>query len=330
MNYDVLVEVGIHLDQDLDTHKSNNSLQVKRSHSQKNFILFTLGMEEKKIRMLKKLSSYYQLTAINDHFLPNQSKNKVNLNRNVYIMISLIIKSILVYANNYAAKIRYFSDSIHARTLVKRGVASSNNPLIFKINTNYRIANEIVINFNTFFRKSKGYIPDLFHLEGGLFYSKEELTQYPLLKSKTKNIFDKLSKPKLHSEIVYFSKEFIWITYLKLYFGKLLYAGKRYYSEGVYKGSGCYLALNFILYSANILGFVWLKLYPHYNNKGRYSVYNHDKYNQNYARYIDEKNDDYEFYLNKYLINKIILLFILVRNNLLKYSLQKNGYKFIN
>ncbi|WP_312141450.1 WavE lipopolysaccharide synthesis family protein [Pantoea septica] len=308
----------------LDKNVISNIRKVRKAVPSLRIIVSCWELSEKNLILFSKISSYIGFEVIYNKdpggllCFVRGAKYICNINR----MLVSTKSALNIITEKYTIKFRTDSYISTNKILsVMKGYYSDQAHILHR-NKEHSVFRERILNGNLFARDAKGYLPYLFHpgdiLLAGLTSDLNDLFKADLA---SQEIFQIAQRRYFYTMMKYVPEQYIWIECIKMVTGKVPFKGNQYFSNELISISESYFVNNFYLIENKEVDFYWPKHKSHYNNKGKFSIYNKNDWYRLYNIYILKYPIDIKLALKKGLVIKIMIIYFTVRTYILKFPM---------
>ncbi|HBZ15804.1 MAG TPA: WavE lipopolysaccharide synthesis [Pantoea sp.] len=321
-NFAIILQGPITNGDVIDKKVIRNVIKTRKLFPISKIIVSCWDTNEKNKSALKNIARYYNFDIIYNVdpgcivTYVRGAKLVCNLNR----MIVSTINALNIIDDKYVIKIR--SDSYFSTDKIKdflRGFYFNKSFPLLR-DARYTVFEERVINGDLFARDPNGYLPYLFHpgdiLLAGLTSDLIKLFDVPLAKG---DIFSVSRRCYFYSMMRFVPEQYIWVNCIKNVTNQYPFLGNSYFSNELVVLSENYYVNNFYLVESKEMDFHWPKHSTHYNNKGRFSLYNKADWGELYSKYIMKERNHPPFNHKKKLITKVMIVYFTIRTIILRF-----------
>jgi hypothetical protein len=304
----------------------NDALQnIERTMSQfpgAEFIVSTWRCSDELMTQIARLDIYHKVRFLfnEDPGSIQKTINGITYFSNINRMIASTFAGLNTASRTYIIKIRIDSFLYNNNALHRLNEYVEQGQRYFSRNENYSVFSMRVINCNLFARDAKGYLPFLYHPGDILFLGlKDDLIKLFNIDPCTNDIFSPYYRLCFFSIMKLVPEQYLWVNCIKKIKGVDVLEKNQKITEQDIEKSESYYVNNFICYSPEALGLVWLKHKQKYHGKGRFSVYSHKDWLNLYRQYISREKPLID---GDYIIKKVVTFFMtiyfFIRTNLLR------------
>ncbi|WP_456310193.1 WavE lipopolysaccharide synthesis family protein [Serratia proteamaculans] len=303
----------------------SNIKRVRRVFPQCEMIISTWRGSSEVEDRLKKIGSYFNCCFIfnDDPGCLLKIEHGIKFISNVNRMIRSTYNGIASSKKKYVLKIR--TDSYFDSGAVLNIFSAFIENDIYHRDERYSVFQHRIINCNLFARNARGYLPYLFH-PGDIMLAgyKSDMLKMFDVEFANESIFSENRRLCFYTMMKYVPEQYIWVKCIEKVLNKKTFSGNHEYNSFLIGESEKYYVNNFIPFSAHQLSFCWTKHKTHYQNKGKYSIYNFPDwiklYNTHILKIPTPVNSDYVI---KRVVSILMMGYFFVRTNLLRVTFIK-------